>query len=73
MVNDSLVCYFNNLYTHTQLKKYAIDCSTGTEDPEIESNKSNSQCTKCIYNSTNRKIPISIHCVTINFNSDAKI
>ena len=73
MVNDSLVCYFNNLYTYIQLKKHAIDCSTGTEDPETESVKSNGQCTKCIYNSTNRKIPISIHCMTVNFHSDTNI
>ena len=73
MVDDSLACYFNNLCTHTQLKKYEIDFSTGIEDPGTEYDKSNGQSTKCIYNSTNRKIPISIHCMTVNFYSDTNI
>ena len=71
MGDDSTEHYFNNIYTQPQSQKYAINRSRGTEEIETESEKTSNQCTKLIFNSTNRNISISVYCATVNFNSGA--
>ena len=57
MGNNSAERYFNNICTQPQSKKHAIDCSTGTEDSETESDKSNGQCIKRILSLQIEKYP----------------
>ena len=71
MDDDNADPCLNNISTDAPPNTYEIDClSTETENSENESLKSNGRTSNPIPTCVSKKIPITINCSTVNFQSD---
>jgi len=71
MDDDNAERYLNNFSTDAPPNTYEIDrLSTEIENSENESVKSNGRISNPIPTCVSKKIPITINCSTVNFQSD---